>query len=49
MRKVELVRTSAWEKGWEHLFHSIGLDTRRMKGETETKDHLKKDCGEGEK
>ena len=32
------------ERGCERLFYGIGVDTRRLKGERETKDHLKKDC-----
>lgn len=44
--KVELVRT---QRGRERLLNSIGVDYRRTKGERETKDHLKKDCGEGAK
>ena len=38
--------------GWqrrERLFYGIGLNTRRTKGERETKDHWENECGEREK
>ena len=49
MKKVELVGTYTQKKGREWLFYSIGVDSRRTKGERETKDYLEKDCSEGEK
>ena len=30
------------ERGCQWLFHSIGVDTRRSKGEKETEDHLRR-------
>ena len=42
--KVELVRTSSQESEREQLFYGIGVDSRRMKSERETKDHLEKNC-----
>ena len=47
--KVELVRTRTQERGCERLFYGTGMDTRRSKGERETKDHLEKDCRKREK
>ena len=40
---MELVRTHTQERGCEQLFYSIGVDSRRSKGEKETKDHLERD------
>ena len=40
---MELVRTHTQERGCEQLFYSIGVDSRRSKGERETKDHLERD------
>ena len=40
---MELVRTHTQERGCEQLFYSIGVDSRRLKGERETKDHLERD------
>ena len=31
------------------MLHSFGVDTGGSKGERETKDHLEKDCREGER
>ena len=39
---VELARTRTQEKECERLFYSIGVDTRRLRSERETKDHLEK-------
>ena len=47
--KVELVRSCTQERGGERLFYSLGVDSRRTKSERETKDHLEKNCWEGEK
>ena len=41
---MELVGTRTQERGWERLFYSNGVDTRRSKGEKEIKDHSEKDC-----
>ena len=49
MKKMKLVRTFIQEREQKRLFYSIGVDSRRTKGKRETKDHLEKDCGEGEK
>ena len=46
---MELAGTHTWERGCERLFHSIGMDTRRLKSEREAKDNLEKDGGEGKK
>ena len=46
---MELVRTRTQERGCEGLFYGTGMDTRRSKGERETKDHLEKDCRKREK
>lgn len=40
---MELVRTHTQERGCEQLFYGIGVDSRRSKGERETKDHLERD------
>ena len=37
------VRTSTQERGCERLFYGIGVDTRELKDERGTKDHLGKD------
>ena len=46
---MELVRTHTQERGCEQLFYSIGVDSRRLKGERETKDHLERDFYERER
>ena len=48
-KKVELVRTRTQERGCEQLFYGIGVDSRRSKGERETKDHLERDFYERER
>ena len=52
--RLQCSKNDKQESGWggqrrERLFYSIGLNTRRMKGERETKDHWEKDCGDGGK
>ena len=46
MAEINGIRCEVYpqERGCERLFYGIGVDTRRLKGERETKDHLKKDC-----
>ena len=46
MAEINEIRCEVYpqERGCERLFYGIGVDTRRLKGERETKDHLKKDC-----
>ena len=46
MAEINEIRCEVYpqESGCERLFYGIGVDTRRLKGERETKDHLKKDC-----
>ena len=46
MAEINEIRCEVYpqERGCERLFYGIGVDTRRSKGERETKNHLEKDC-----
>ena len=51
MAEINGIRCEVYpqDRGCERLFYGIGVDTRRLKGEREIKDHLKKDCRKRER